>query len=140
MNFWLNIAKQRQGQQSSPLSSGISNGINTLMGIVMGRADLSDLDVEKITRRLKQVQRQVGNQVNVLSEQFGEDVPYSAIRADVETYLLNAYPWQLQPHRLQQEFWDVIYDPFADPGLMRQELLQINRGHFARKPCLPGVC
>ena len=137
--FLAEYRKQRQGQQSSPLSSGISNGINTLMGIVMGRADLSDLDVEKITRRLKQVQRQVGNQVNVLSEQFGEDVPYSAIRADVETYLLNAYPWQLQPHRLQQEFWDVIYDPFADPGLMRQELLQINRGHFAETLSTRGL-
>jgi hypothetical protein len=137
--FLAEYRKQRQSQQSSPLSSGISNGINTLMGIVMGRADLSDLDVEKITRRLKQVQRQVGDQVNVLSEQFGEDVPYSAIRADVETYLLNAYPWQLQPHRLQQEFWDVIYDPFADPGLMRQELLQINRGHFAETLSTRGL-
>jgi hypothetical protein len=129
--FLAEYRKQRLSQQSDPVSNSISNGVNTLMGIVMGRADLSDLDVEKIARRLKQVQHQVGDQVNALTEQFGDNVPYSAIKADVETYLLNAYPWQLQPSRLQQEFWDVIYDPFADPGLMRQELLQLNRSHFA---------
>ncbi len=137
--FLAEYRKQRLSQQSGPLASGISSGINTLLGIVMGRADLSDLDAEKITRRLKQVQHQVGDQVNALTEQLGESEPYSAIKADVETYLLNAYPWQLQPRRLQQEFWEVIYDPFADPGLMRQELLQINRSHFAETLASRGL-
>lgn len=124
--FLAEYRQQNRNQQSSPLS----HGLNTLMGIIMGRADLSDLDVEKITSRLKQVQRQLGGQVEAISSQFSGEEPYSAIKADVETYLTNAYPWQLQPHRLQEQFWNVIYDPFADPGLMRQELLNLNRPFF----------
>jgi hypothetical protein len=119
-------------QRGSNQQSGIlSNGLNTLVGIVMGRADLSDMDVEKISQRLKQVKHQVNDQVDALSNQFSDDDRYSATKADVETYLLTAYPWQLQPHRLKTEFWDTIYDPSADPGLMRQELMQFNRAHFA---------
>ncbi|MEO1068746.1 MAG: MFS transporter, partial [Cyanobacteria bacterium J06638_6] len=125
------LAEYRQ-QGSSQQSGIISSGLNTLIGIVMGRADLSDIDVEKISQRLKQVKHQVSDQVDTLSSQFSSGGDrYSATKADVETYLLTAYPWQLQPHRLQTEFWDVIYDPFADPGLMRQELMQINRAYFA---------
>jgi nucleoid DNA-binding protein len=125
--FLAEYRQQRVSQQSSPLS----HGLNTLMGIVMGRVDLSDLDVEKVTRRLKQAQRQLGGQVETLTSQFSDEDRYSAVKADVENYLLNAYPWQLKAHRLQEEFWNIIYDPFADPGLMRQELWQINRAYFA---------
>jgi hypothetical protein len=123
--------QQHRTQQGGPISSGLSSGLNTLMGIVMGRADLSDLDVEKIAGRIKKVQRQLSGQASALSEQFSGEGRYSATKADVETYLTNAYPWQLQPHRLQKEFWDVIHDPFADPGLMRQELMGINRSFFS---------
>mgnify|MGYP006289170161 CR=1 FL=1 len=119
--------QQRLSQQTGLLS----NGLNTLIAIVMGRADLSDLDAEKIIRRIKQLQRQVSGQVTAISEQLSGEEPFSATKADVEAYLANAYPWQLQPQRMQQEFWDVIYDPFADPGLMRQELMGLNRAFFS---------
>lgn len=118
--------QQRVAQQTGPLSQGLS----TLTGVLMGRVDLSDLDVEKITNRLKQAQDQLGSQVDTLSHKVGGSDRYSIIKADVETYLLNAYPWQLQPEQLQREFWDVIYDPFADPGLMRQELMNLDRSYF----------
>ncbi|NJL45905.1 MAG: MFS transporter, partial [Leptolyngbyaceae cyanobacterium SM2_3_12] len=41
------------------------------------------------------------------------------------------YPWQLQPQRMQLEFWDVIYDPQADPAILRQNLSSINRQYLA---------
>lgn len=126
--FLAEYRQQRLDQQGNSL---LSSGFNTLMGIAMGRADLSDLDAEKIVRRLKQVQQQLSGQIDVISSQFSDDDRFSVTQADVEAYLLNAYPWQLQPHRMQQEFWDVIYDPFAAPGLMRQDLMQLNRAYFA---------
>jgi len=118
--------QQRKGQQSGLMNQGMS----TLMAIVMGRADLSDLDVEKISGRLKQLKQEVGSQANVIANQVGGSDRYSVVKADAETYLLNAYPWQLNPQRMQKEFWDVIYDPFAAPGLMRQELMELDRAFF----------
>ncbi|PZO41795.1 MAG: hypothetical protein DCF17_10160 [Shackletoniella antarctica] len=118
--------QQRKGQQSGLMNQGMS----TLMAIVTGRADLSDLDVEKISGRLKQLKQEVGSQVDVIANQVGGSDRYSVVKADAETYLLNAYPWQLNPQRMQKEFWDVIYDPFAAPGLMRQELMELDRAFF----------
>ncbi len=118
--------QQRKGSQSGLMNQGMS----TLMAIVMGRADLSDLDVEKISGRLKQLKQEVGSQVDVIANQVGGSDRYSVVKADAETYLLNAYPWQLNPQRMQKEFWDVIYDPFAAPGLMRQELMELDRAFF----------
>lgn len=118
--------QQRKGQQSGLMNQGVS----TLMAIVTGRADLSDLDVEKISGRLKQLKQEVGSQVDVIANQVGGSDRYSVVKADAETYLLNAYPWQLNPQRMQKEFWDVIYDPFAAPGLMRQELMELDRAFF----------
>ncbi|MFQ4140071.1 MFS transporter [Nodosilinea sp. PGN35] len=125
--FLAELRQQRKGKEPNPLNQGLS----TLMGVIMGRADLSDLDVEKIAGRLKQVQQELSSQVDTIATQVSGDDRYSVVKADVETYLLNAYPWQLNTQRMQKEFWDVIYDPFADPGLMRQELMDLDRSFFA---------
>lgn len=127
--------QQRKGSQSGLMSQGMS----TLMAIVMGRADLSDLDVEKISGRLKQLKQEVGSQVDSLSSKVGDGDRYSVVKADAETYLLNAYPWQLNPERMKKEFWDVIYDPFAAPGLMRQELMELDRAFFAATLATRGL-
>ncbi|PZV02725.1 MAG: hypothetical protein DCF32_14680 [Leptolyngbya sp.] len=124
--FLAEFRQQRKGKDTSLLNQGLS----TLMGVVMGRADLSDLDVQKISDRFKELKQTVTSQVDTLTSQVSGD-RYSVVRADVETYLLNAYPWQLNTQRMQKEFWDVIYDPFADPGLMRQELMNLDRSFFA---------
>jgi hypothetical protein len=117
-------------QQTSQKPGLLNQGISTLMGVVMGRADLSDLDTEKVVTRFKEVRQQLGSQVNALSGQSSDSDRYSVVKADVENYLLNAYPWQLNPTRMQTEFRDVIYDPMADPGMMRQELMGLNRSQF----------
>ncbi|MEB3213497.1 MAG: MFS transporter, partial [Leptolyngbyaceae bacterium] len=120
---------QRHQKRSSQQTGVLSQGLNTLLGVAMGRVDLSDLDVEKISKRLKQVQKQLGTQVDALKP--SSDEGYNVVKADVENYLLNAYPWQLQPQRMKREFWDVIYDPEADPGILRQNLMPLNRSYFA---------
>lgn len=123
------LRQQRKGKEAK--TNPLNQGLSTLMGVVMGRADLSDLDVEKISDRFKQLKHDVTDQANTLATQVSGSDRYSVVRADVETYLLNAYPWQLNTQRMQKEFWDVIYDPFADPGLMRQELMNLDRSFFA---------
>ncbi|MEL6402624.1 MAG: MFS transporter [Cyanobacteria bacterium J06626_4] len=122
---------RRRGQQQQSSPGLLSQGLNTLMGAVMGSTNLSDLDAETITTKVKQVKSELVSQGNSWAEQFSDtSEPYSVVKADVENYLLNTYPWQLQTERLQAQFRDVIYDVDASTELLRQELQQLQRSDF----------
>ncbi|MDB9526054.1 MFS transporter [Oscillatoria sp. CS-180] len=121
--------KQGQSQQQTP--GIVSQGFNALMGAVMGSTDLSELDVETVTNKVKQVKNQLVDQGSSVAQQLGSDEErYSVVKADVESYLLNTYPWQMKPERLRTEFREVLYDANADTGLLRQELDRLNRDYF----------
>ncbi|AFY34486.1 hypothetical protein [Calothrix sp. PCC 7507] len=124
------IAETRTSKDTNQKIPGpIQQGLSALTGIVLGRTDLSDLDVEKIWRSLSTAKDQVtekAGQMGLLTS----SQPYSPIRADVENYLHNTYAWQLSPERITQEFRDVIYDPAANPGLVRRELEGLERKNF----------
>ncbi|MBD0267515.1 MAG: MFS transporter [Cyanobacteria bacterium Co-bin8] len=127
------VSQGNQGGQGGQGSPGLmSQGLNTLMAVVMGRADLSDLDVEKIIQQFKSTRTKLTSQANTLASKVsGEpETPFSVVRADVENYLLNTYPWQMRPERLRVEFRTVIYDSTADANVLRQELERLNRSDF----------
>ena len=129
-------AADQKGNQSTavgPIQSTLQTGINALMGIAMGRADLSDLDVETILRSLLQARDQVSEQADKIAVKTGikPAAPYSTIRADVENYLLNTYSWQMNREAVARDFRDVLYDPAAAPGTVRRELEQLSRSDFA---------
>ncbi len=113
-----------------PIQQTLQQGLTALTGIVMGRTDLSDLDVEKILRSLTTAKDKVTQQADKLGLPTPSQ-PYSPIRADVENYLHNTFAWQLSQERIAQEFRDVIYDPAADPGTVRRELERLSRNDFA---------
>ncbi|MBR8829607.1 MAG: MFS transporter [Chlorogloea purpurea SAG 13.99] len=106
------------------VGQGLSLGLNGLIGLVLGRTDLSDVDVEKIVGKLQSTAGKVGEKVASASDN------YSPVRADIENYLLNAYPWQLKPQNLQKEFRDLLYDREADPVAVEAELESIRRADF----------
>ncbi|MBD2559838.1 MULTISPECIES: MFS transporter [Nostoc] len=112
-----------------PIQSTLQQGLSALTGIVLGRTDLSDLDVEKILRSLTTAKEKVTQQADKLGLPTPSE-PYSPIRADVENYLHNTYAWQLSQEKIAQEFRDVIYDPAADPGIVRRELERLSRNDF----------
>ncbi|AFZ30727.1 hypothetical protein Glo7428_2206 [Gloeocapsa sp. PCC 7428] len=125
--------KQDSNTGGGPIPMSLQQGLTTLMGLVMGRADLSDLDVEKILSSLSQARDKATDQAEKVAEQVGiksAAVPYNTIRADVENYLLNTYSWQINREKVNQEFRDVLYDPAADPGTVRRQLEQISRQDF----------
>ena len=130
------IAQTRTSETGTPaekpglMQQSIQQGITALTGIVLGRADLSDLDVEKIWRSLATAKDKATAQADKLGLPMSSE-PYSPIRADVENYLLNTYAWQLSPGRIAAEFRDVIYDPAADPGIVKRELERLDRQDFA---------
>ncbi|WP_228053271.1 MFS transporter [Nodosilinea sp. LEGE 07298] len=124
-------SNKNNNQSGSGAAPGwLQQGMGMLMGVAMQRLDLNDMDLSDILRQLKQARSQVGGTVASLASSE-ENEAYNVVKADVEAYLSSAYPWQLQPARMKQEFWQVIYDPAADPGQMRQALLPLNRAFFA---------
>ncbi len=122
-------ASKTSDQSMGPLQQTIQQALTTLGGVVMGRADLSDLDVEKILSTITSAKDKATEQ----ADKIGLPTPtqsFSTIRADVENYLHNTFAWQLSNDKVEQEFRDVIYDPAADPGTVRRELEKLDRSDF----------
>ncbi len=116
------------------LQQTVQSGMTTLIGLIGGRADLSDFDLEKIMDRLKSAPNKVTEQTNKVVAQIkgneSSQSPYSPIRNDVENYLLNKHSWQMNPDTINREFREVLYDPNADPGFVAEQLSQLNRSYF----------
>lgn len=128
------MRKRRRSQTRGPVSHALTQGIHSLIGIVMGRTDLSDMDVEQIVGQLKQLKNHAGEQGYKLAAQFGgseEEEPENTVRRDVENYILNAYPWQLRSPNLEAEFRDLLFDPQAEPGAVVEALERLDRTDFA---------
>jgi nucleoid DNA-binding protein len=133
-------------QEGSLFSRAVQLGFTSLMGSVVGRTDLSDLDVEKVVGQLQKVRDKVTDSAQQVAGQVAEKtpgLPYNTIRADVEHYLLNAYSWHLNRETIKNEFQDVIYDPEADASTVRRQLEQIDRAYFVelltRRGDLPAI-
>ncbi len=131
----LNQLVQRVSKQSSSGSSlttrALQFGFSALLGKVIQSTNLSDLDVEKISGQLQKLKGTVQGQADKLGQQVSKNgKPFSVIQADLENYLLFSPPWQLNRETIKQEFRDVIYDPQAAPGAIRQELELIDRDYF----------
>jgi uncharacterized protein YfkK (UPF0435 family) len=122
----------------SQRSGGVMNramqlGVEALVGTVLSRTDLSDLDVEKISGKLKELTAKGTEQAKSLGSKVAEKVPalpFNTVKADVENYLLNAQPWHLNRETIKQEFRDVIYDPEAAPGAVLRQLELLNPEYF----------
>ncbi|GAB4228910.1 MAG: hypothetical protein Kow00121_57870 [Elainellaceae cyanobacterium] len=122
------LQQRRQAQSSSPLM----HMLNGLAGVVVGRTDLSDLDVEKVLNQLRSAKDQFNTQTDKIASSLGkkEEPGYSVIHTDVETYLLNTYTWEMTPAAINRDFRDVLYDPQADTVAVRRELERLNRMDF----------
>jgi nucleoid DNA-binding protein len=141
------LAERSQSVSSAPESQGgltqtVQSGLTTLTGLVLGRTDLSDLDVEQVLAKLKGASGKVGDQASKAIAQLPgtpDSQAYSPIRADVEHYLLNKYSWQMNKATLDREFRDLLYDPKADPGAVAQQISQLNRDLFVELLSSRGV-
>jgi len=144
---------QGQGQSTSLTNRAMQVGFNALLGTVLDRVDLSDVDVEKISGQLQKVKDklpaldveqisgqlqklkdQATDQANKLSSEVADKapaLPFNTIRADVENYILNSLPWHFNRITVKDEFRELIYDPNADPGKIRRQLEQLNQEDFA---------
>lgn len=131
------IAQLEQGgdqQRNDQVSGGdVAGNFGMLSSVVMGRSDLSDMDVDSVTEQLQTAQKQVmkhADQFLGTSYSDQNQPKRTIVQRDVENYLMNTYVWQKQPIRLEHEFREVLYDPSADPTTLREHLRQLNRSQF----------
>lgn len=125
------MGQKRRADSTNPLTQVATVGMNSLVGMVMGRTDLSDLDVDKVVTQLGKLQGHLGEQTDKVASQVGiKDTADTTVKKDIKNYLLNAYPWQLQQPNLDREFRNLIYDPAADPQAVANDLRQVSRANF----------
>jgi len=132
------VRRSNQGgsqQQQTPglIERATQLGMTALTGTVLGRTDLSDLDVEKVMGQLQGFKDKLGEQANKVGSQVAEKapgLPFNPIRADIENYVLNSYAWHLNRETIKYEFRNVLHDPEADPGAVKRQLEQLNRSYF----------
>ncbi len=129
----------QSGAPSSGLSSNIQSGITTLAGLLAGRTDLSDLNVEQILSRLKLAPEKVAQGAQAMGLRSAAATAYSPIRNDIEQYLQTKYSWQMNRETVEKEFREILFDPQADPGEIAQQLMQLDRSFFVDKLSARGV-
>lgn len=129
------LVKQVSSQSSADdnlTTQALRLAFTALVGKVLQSTDLSDLNIEKISGQLQNLKNELpGTAQKALAQvSGGGDKQFSIIKADLENYLLATPPWKLNRETIKQEFKDVIYDPQAAPGKVRQQLESIDRNYF----------
>lgn len=128
---------QGNGQKNGGMmNQALQLGASALLGTVLKRTDLSDLDIEKISGQLQQLTGKATEQVSKVGSAVAEKAPalgFNTIKADVDSYLQDSYAWHLNRETIKSEFKDVIYDPEADPATVKRHLEQIDKEYFTQK-------
>lgn len=132
-------------QSNTVINQAIRFGLSAAAPAVLGGVNLSNIDVNKITTQLQKLKEKVQDvDVEQITEQFQKfreqatkqvsgKLPISlenTIKADVEEYILNSFPWHFNRITLVDEFPEVIYDVNADPTTVRRELEELNEEYF----------
>ncbi|NJO77812.1 MAG: MFS transporter [Cyanobacteria bacterium RM1_2_2] len=137
----MNGGSESGSQNAGMMQQTLQSGFNTLMGVLAGRTDLSDLNIQQILGRLQSVSSQVTDQAQtVVGQVKGEgSANYSPIQADVENYLLNTYSWEMNQASIDRDFRNVLYDVEADPSAVIAAVSRLNRRQFVERLTSRGV-
>ena len=96
----------------------------TIKNTLLQRVDLSEVELEDVWHYLQSAYQKVS------ASGLSENLPFNTIKNDVEDYLWQSPSWYLNCERGWQEFKEVIYDPQADPALIRFQLEQVQLPSF----------
>jgi hypothetical protein len=136
------VAGGGNGKQSNGMmNQAIQYGLNAALPAVLKNTNLSNIDLDKITPQLQKLKEKfqdvdvdkITQQLQNLSKQATAKLPSAGntIKADVEDYILNSFPWHFNRITIKDEFKDVIYDPNADAGKVRRQLEELNLEYFS---------
>ncbi|MEL7333402.1 MAG: MFS transporter, partial [Cyanobacteria bacterium J06560_2] len=115
-----------------PMQRVMAQSASSLMGMIMGKTDLSDIDAKKLIAQVKSARDEVLNQASSAAPKLTDAVTSddNIVKADVETYLHHAYIGELKSAELERVFGNVLYDTDADKATLREQLSSINRSLF----------
>ncbi|BAY12783.1 hypothetical protein [Calothrix sp. NIES-2098] len=127
------------------LKQAVQYGVGAAVPLVLDKTNLSNIDLGKITNQLQKLKDKVQD-IDVekithelqqftdkTTEQLSQQLPTSNrnnIKADVEDYISNSFPWHFNRLTIKDEFQDIIYDPQADPATTSRELEEINQEYL----------
>ncbi|MDF5731754.1 MAG: MFS transporter [Rhizonema sp. PD38] len=96
------------------------------------RDKVQEVDVDKITEQLQKLKEQATQQAKSIGSSVTDKLPSQSntIKADVEEYIQNSFPWHFNSLTVKDEFKDVIYDANANPGDVRRQLEELNSEYF----------
>jgi hypothetical protein len=141
------------GKQSNGIvKQAIEVGLGVALPAVLKRVDFTQIDVDKVTQQLQQLSgkvqevdvEKIAQQLQQLKDQASQQatklsssvsqklpaLPNNTVKADIEEYILNSFPWHFNRITIKDEFKEVIYDPNANPGTVRRQLEEINLEYF----------
>lgn len=121
-------------QQKTPLTTqAINIGLGALLTGLRNNINLKDLPVEHLPEQLQEVMNNAMKQVGQVGNQIGNSAPAAPsnpIKADVEHYVIDSFPWHLNRLTVGDEFREVIFDPDANPSTVRQQLEALHQNDF----------
>ena len=132
-------------QSSGVMQQVMEYGLSAAVPAVINRVNLSNIDFEKLTPQLQKLKGKVQDldvdkittQLKQLTDKATKQIaeklpnqPENTIKADVEDYILNSFPWHFNRATIKEEFKEVIYDQEANPATVRRELEKLNSEYF----------
>ncbi len=124
-----------QSSGPGPVQQVAAQSLNTMISMIMGKADLSDLDAKSIIKQIKSAQSEIAGRASDAAPQALKDAAPSdddnIIKADVEDYLRHAYVGKLKSSRIDETFRNVLYDNEADETQLREQLSGFGRKTFS---------
>ncbi|MEB3220261.1 MAG: MFS transporter, partial [Nostocales cyanobacterium 94392] len=129
------------GSSGLLMQQAVKYGLGAAVPAMMSKLNLSDLDVEKIKPQLQKLKHklpeidieEITQQLQNLRKQATQKISQAStnpIKADVQEYILNSFPWHFNRLTLKDEFKEVIYDTSADPTKVKQQLEEIDREYL----------
>lgn len=125
-----------------PVQRVMAQSLNSLIGMVMGKVDLSDIDANTIVSQIKSAQSELMGQADSAVPQKLKDampVDENIIKTDVETYIQHAYIGELKSPELEETFRNVLYDVEADETDLRHYLSDFGRKTFSQALSARGM-
>ncbi|HEY9828313.1 MAG TPA: MFS transporter, partial [Stenomitos sp.] len=127
------LIQQNQNQNQSP--GWVDQAIAVLTSVVVGRTDLSELDLETVKGRFNDIKAHLQKQTSTITGQLSgttEEPTGSALQADVDDYLLHTYPWKLTPAQIQVDFRAILTNPQASAREVRRDVEMLHQANFAQ--------
>ncbi len=120
---------------SDPIKQMLAQQMSSIIGMVMGKVDLSDLDANKIVGQIKSAQSELdGSAGSIVPQKLKDAMPAedNIIKLDVENYIQHAYIGELKSDQLEETFRNVLYDIEADETELREQLSGFGRDTFSK--------